>query len=63
MPNLRNELVYLWSIFVSLRNASEGVISYNQIRSYCEIYGNLNVFEVDLITELDRLYRKEAHNG
>jgi len=51
-------------LFVSLKNASEGAISYNQIKSYMDIYGDLTAFEVDLIRELDQLSYQEAYaNG
>ena len=63
-PALRPELAYLWALFVSLKNASEGAISYNQIKSYMDIYGDLTAFEVDLIRELDQLSYQEAYaNG
>jgi hypothetical protein len=63
-PELRAELAYLWALFVSLKNASEGAISYNQIKSYMDIYGDLTAFEVDLIRELDQLSYQEAYaNG
>jgi hypothetical protein len=62
-PKLRSELDYLWGLFVSLKNASEGAISYNQIKSYMDIYGDLTAFEVDLIRELDQLSYQEAYSN
>jgi hypothetical protein len=62
-PELRDELGFLWALFVSLKNASEGAISYNQIKSYMDIYGDLTAFEVDLIRELDQLSLQEAHKN
>ena len=62
-PELRDELGFLWVLFVSLKNASEGAISYNQIKSYMDIYGDLTAFEVDLIRELDQLSIQEAHKN
>lgn len=62
-PELRDELGFLWALFVSLKNASEGAISYNQIKSYMDIYGDLTAFEVDLIRELDQLSLLEAHKN
>lgn len=59
-PVLRSELTYLWVLFVQLKNASEGSISYNQIKSYMEIYGDLTAYEVDVIRELDQLSLQEA---
>lgn len=58
-PILRNELTYLWVLFVSLKNASSGVISYTQIKDYMAIYGNLSPFEVDAVRSLDLLHSKE----
>tara|TARA_R110000787_G_scaffold96186_4_gene199388 strand:+ start:2152 stop:2346 length:195 start_codon:yes stop_codon:yes gene_type:complete len=62
MPTLRKELAYLWAIFVSLKNASSGVISYTQIKDYMAIYGDLSTFEVDAIRSLDILHSKEINN-
>ncbi|MGY9001602.1 MAG: phage tail assembly chaperone [Rhodospirillales bacterium] len=62
-PELREQLGFLWGLFVSLKNASEGAISYNQIKSYMDIYGDLTAFEVDLIRELDQLSFQEAHKN
>ena len=59
-PELRSELGYLWELFVSLKNASSGAISYNEINSYMSIYGKLSTFEVDVIRELDNLHAKEV---
>jgi len=46
---------------VSLKNASSGAISYNEINSYMSIYGKLSTFEVDVIRELDNLHAKEVN--
>ena len=59
-PELREELVYLWDLFVSLKNASSGAISYNEINSYMSIYGILSTFEVDIIRSLDILHAQEG---
>jgi len=48
---------------VSLKNASSGAISYNEINSYMSIYGKLSTFEVDLIRTLDTLHAKEVSNN
>ena len=61
-PTLRDELTYLWVLFVSLKNASSGVISYTQIKDYMAIYGTLLPFEVDAIRSLDLLHSKETNN-
>jgi hypothetical protein len=60
-PVLRHELNYLWSLFVSLKNAAEGAISYTEIQAYISIYGDLSVFEIDLIRTLDDLYSLEVN--
>ena len=59
-PPLKTKLAYLWVLFVSLKNASDGAISYNQIKSYIDIYGELTAYEVDVIRELDQLALQEA---
>jgi hypothetical protein len=60
-PVLRHELNYLWSLFVSLKNAAEGAISYTEIQAYISIYGDLSVFEIDLIRTLDDLHSSEVN--
>ena len=60
-PVLRHELSYLWSLFVSLKNAAEGAISYTEIQAYISIYGDLSVFEIDLIRTLDDLHSSEVN--
>jgi len=60
-PTLRSELEYLWSIFVSLKNASQGSISYTEIQSYASIYGELSGFEIDVIRNLDNLHLAEVN--
>jgi hypothetical protein len=62
-PQLREELLYLWEIFVSLKNASSGAISYNEINSYMSIYGKLSTFEVDVIRKLDTLHAQEVNKN
>lgn len=62
-PELRDCLDYIWSLFVRLRNASDGPISYTEIQSYMDIYGRLAVFEIDAIMLLDSEYRKEVTDG
>jgi|TARA_R110000822_G_scaffold59380_4_gene148246 hypothetical protein len=60
---LRDELAYLWVLFVSLKNSSSGVISYNEIQAYMSIYGNLSTFEVDIIRHLDTLHFRETNKN
>lgn len=62
-PSLRDELGYLWALFVSLKNATNGPISYTEIQAFAGIYGELSVFEIDVIRKLDDLYSAEANNN
>jgi hypothetical protein len=62
-PSLRDELGYLWALFVSLKNAADGPISYTEIQAFAGIYGELSVFEIDVIRKLDDLYSAEANNN
>ena len=62
-PSLRDELGYLWALFVSLKNATIGPISYTEIQAFAGIYGELSVFEIDVIRTLDDLYSEEANNN
>jgi len=58
-PKLRSELRYLWALFVSLKNASSKCITYSDIHAYMQIYGDLTVFEVDVVCHLDTLHSRE----
>ena len=60
-PELNDKLAYLWGLFVSLKNASSGAISYSEIQAYMAIYGDLSIFEVDAIRTLDTLHFKETN--
>ena len=60
---LRDNLAYIWSIFVRLKNASDGPISYPQIKAYMEIFGELTLFEIDIIIEGDHAQRLEANKN
>ena len=62
-PSLRDELTYIWTAFVRLRNASDGPITYTEMQSFMDINGRLAGFEIDAIMALDSAYRKEAQNG
>jgi len=62
-PSLRDELGYLWALFVNLKNATNGRISYTEIQAFAGIYGELSVFEIDVIRTLDDLYSEEANNN
>jgi len=48
-------------MFVSLKNAAQGSISYTELQSYANIYGELSVFEIDLIRALDDLHSMEVN--
>jgi len=63
MPDLSNELDYLWALFVSLKNAASGPIGYDQIQAYMTIYGDLSPFEVDVIRWLDTLHSQEMNKN
>lgn len=62
-PKLRDELLYIWSLFVSLKNVSSDRISYSEIKAYMSIYGELSIFEVDAICHLDMLHFKETNKN
>jgi len=46
-----------------LKNASDGPISYPQIKAYMDIFGELTLFEIDMIIELDQAQRLEANKN
>tara|TARA_R110002012_G_scaffold173892_1_gene338659 strand:- start:1849 stop:2166 length:318 start_codon:yes stop_codon:yes gene_type:complete len=60
-PELSEKLMYLWVLFVTLKNASSGAISYPEIQAYMAIYGDLSTFEVDAIRALDTLHSQETN--
>lgn len=62
-PKLDANLSYLWSIYVELKNASDGPIGYNDIKAYCELCGDLTPWEVETVRHLDELYAREMTNG
>ncbi len=62
-PVLRDELAYLWLMFVRLKNASGEAISYTHIKDYMEMFGELTLFEIDTIVELDQAQRVEANKN
>jgi len=49
--------------FVRLKNASGEVISYTHIKDYMEMFGELTLFEIDTIVELDQAQRLEANKN
>ena len=58
-PELRPEAIYLWELFVTLKNATPDVIRFVDIEAYSRVYGDLTPFEVDVIRNLENLSRKE----
>lgn len=60
-PTLADNLQYIWQIFVSIRNQSEGAIRYSDLFAYQQFYGALKAFEVDAIIALDVAWQKERH--
>lgn len=59
-PRLRDELLPYWSLFVELKNATDGAIMYTHIAAYASLCGSLSGFEIDAIRALDVLHAKVA---
>lgn len=53
-PVLDDSLIYLWSIYLDLYNATGGKISYQEVLAYCQFNGGLTPFEVDAIMGMSR---------
>lgn len=49
LPQLDPDLDYLWAIFVELSNGSKDGITYTDIKAYCDLKGELSLFEVEAI--------------
>ena len=59
-PKLKEELLYIWGIFIDLRSGIEK-ISYSDIESYNNVTGSdLSSFEVTLILSIDRTYNSNG---
>tara|TARA_R110002124_G_scaffold264353_1_gene430976 strand:+ start:202 stop:357 length:156 start_codon:yes stop_codon:yes gene_type:complete len=43
---------YIWSAFLDLNNPDNGKISYQELKEYSEIHGELSPFEVNAIRRL-----------
>ena len=59
-PRLRAELLPYWGLFVDLKNAADGPVKYTQISAYSAVYGELSIFEVDMIRALDQLHARQT---
>lgn len=57
MIELDNDLKYIWLIFVDLFNATNGVITYSEIKAYSEINGRLTAFETRAIMRINSAKR------
>lgn len=56
---LPEEALYLWAMFVNLKNASGESISYSDIRDYYELNGfESSSFEVEAIRAMDDAFRE-----
>jgi len=51
-PELRKELHYLWSIFLDLYSPDSGKVSYQELREYANVHGELSGFEIGVIRRL-----------
>lgn len=59
-PEFPAHTAYLWSHYVSLKNASGGVIGFEQIRAYTELTGEtLAPWEVEAVRALDDTHSQE----
>tara|TARA_R110001606_G_scaffold9326_1_gene40399 strand:+ start:246 stop:548 length:303 start_codon:yes stop_codon:yes gene_type:complete len=52
LPELRPELSYIWQVFLDLNNVDNGKISYEELRHYSDIHGELSPFEISAIRRL-----------
>ena len=53
-PKIPDGYGWLWSVYVSLKNAAAGPVSYSEIEAYCRLTGeSLTPFEVDAIRAMD----------
>ena len=70
VPRFPKELSYLWQLYWRLRRRVSGGMSGREPISWSEIYGFLHLtkktltpWEVEVIEELDDLYRSTAADG
>ena len=47
------KLHYIWIIFIELYNASNGDISYTEIKAYCDLMGALTPFEIKCVMRIN----------
>ena len=55
---LDDKLQYIWLIFVELHNATNGEITYSEIKAYSELNGTLTPFEIRAIMKINNEKRK-----
>lgn len=53
MIELDYKLHYIWIIFIELFNATNGEITYSEIKAYSEINGTLTPFEIKAIMKIN----------
>ena len=59
-PSFPDHLGYLWEHYVTLKNASEGAVSFEQIQAFCQLTGeHLLPWEVEAIRALDTAHSQE----
>ena len=50
---LDGKLNYIWIVFVELFNATNGAITYSEIKAYCDLNGSLTPFEVKCVMKIN----------
>ena len=50
---LDGKLNYIWIVFVELFNATNGAITYSEIKAYCDLNGSLTPFEIKAIMKIN----------
>lgn len=59
-PPFPDHLNYLWGHYVALKNASGGVIGFDQIRAYADLTGEvLAPWEVEAVRAIDDAHSQE----
>tara|TARA_R110000868_G_scaffold2962_2_gene20082 strand:- start:2220 stop:2399 length:180 start_codon:yes stop_codon:yes gene_type:complete len=53
MIELGDNLHYIWIIFIELYNATNGDITYSEVKAYCELNGTLTPFEIKAIMKIN----------
>ena len=50
---LDSKLSYIWNTFIELYNATNGAITYSEIKAYCDLNGSLTPFEIKCIMRIN----------